>query len=495
MSLTLEANRWKAICIVLAIYVTTAIASPAQTFKTLATFNGTDGVDPINSLAQGTDGNFYGTAGAGGHGGSNCFADGCGTVFKSTQAGALIAKYRFCATGCADGLYPQGLVLSNDGNFYGVTYYGGNYYSSWCELWGCGTVFKITPKGNFSTLYSFCSDQVSCFDGSYGNSQLVQGADGNFYGTTREAGANGGGTVFKITPAGTLTTLYSFCSQPSCFDGSTPQGVILASDGNFYGTTNDGGTSQDGTVFKLTPDGALTTLHSFSGADGSLPNGQLIQATNGDLYGMTWDGGGGFQYFGTVFKITLDGTLTTLHRFSGADGWAPAGRMVQATNGNLYGVTSLGGTSSQGTVFTISLAGILTTLYNFCSQTSCDDGDEPLGGLTQGTDGLLYGTTSLGGGSRCNESGCGSVFSLDVGLTLFVSLVRDPAKVGQRTVVLGQGLTGTSGVSFNGTPASYTVQSDTFLVATVPNGATTGFVTVTTPNGVLTSNKPFQVVQ
>ena len=274
--------------------------------------------------------------------------------------------------------------------------------------------------------------------------------------------------------------------------------MVLATDGNLYGTTYGGGASlQWGTVFKLASDGTLTTLYSFcteaNCADGSNPNGQLIQARNGDLYGMTWDGGGVSPCFGTVFKITLGGKLTTLHAFCGIDGSAPAGNLVQATDGNLYGITSLGGISGVGTVFKITPAGKLTTLYNFCV---CAGGEQPLAGPYQGTNGLLYGTTPLGGSNpHCPYTGgCGTVFSLDNGLAPFVSLVRNAGKVGQRTDILGQGFSGTTGVWFNGTPAAYTLQSDTHLVATIPTGATTGLVTVNASSGTLTSTVPFRVI-
>jgi uncharacterized repeat protein (TIGR03803 family) len=181
-------------------------------------------------------------------------------------------------------------------------------------------VFRITPSGTLTTLYSFCA-QTGCADGS-APSALVQGTNGSFYGTTYNGGVYTGGTVFKITPGGTLTTLYSFCAQTNSTDGFYPYaGLVQATDGNFYGTTQNGGANTRcnsigcGTVFKITPGGKLTTLHSFRGLDGNSPNG-LVQGTDGSFYGTTFFGGA--YNVGTVFKITAGGTLTTLNSLDGS---------------------------------------------------------------------------------------------------------------------------------------------------------------------------------
>ena len=185
--------------------------------------------------------------------------------------------------------------------------------------------------------------------------------------------------------------------------------------------------------------------------------------------------------------------LTTLYSFCGCtDGSYPQG-LVQATDGNFYGTTIAGGTNG-GTVFAITPSGSLTTLYTFCSQSGCTDGQSPDGELAQDTNGNFYGTTAFGGTSDDCEFGCGTVFSLSTGLGPFVSFVRNPAKVGQTFGILGQGLNGTTGVLLDGAPATFIVKSDTLLEATVPAGATTGPVTVTTPSGTLTSNVPFRVL-
>jgi uncharacterized repeat protein (TIGR03803 family) len=214
----------------------TAVVSPAQTFTTLATFDQTDGELPEGSLVQGMDGNLYGTTvDGGGNGGGG----GGGTVFRITPAGELTTLYSFCRLlNCADGAFPYaGLILGTDGNLYGTTFGGG---ANGVGFGGDGTVFTISPGGELKTLYSFCS-QTNCTDGSFPQDSLVQAANGDFYGTTRDGGVNGAGsggygTVFEITPSGTLATLYSFCSQANCADGRYPHaGLVQATNGGFMG--------------------------------------------------------------------------------------------------------------------------------------------------------------------------------------------------------------------------------------------------------------------
>jgi uncharacterized repeat protein (TIGR03803 family) len=508
---------WGKMAGILVLYAATAIALPAQTFTTLYSFCGgcRDGWNPDAGLVQGIDGDLYGTTS---FGGSNCtgLGDNCGTVFKITPSGRLATLYSFCSqTDCTDGAAPQAvLVQATNGDFYGTTSNGG---ANCISLSGCGTVFKITPDGTFTTLYSFCAKGTypNCTDGWYPAAGLVQATNGDLYGTTLYGGSNGPcptpessttgcGTVFRITPGGTLTTLYTFCSQSDCTDGYQPfAGLVQATNGNLYGTTQYGGETDGtcnphygcGTVFKITLTGTLTTLYSFGFdaqiTDGLFPGAGLVQAVDGDFYGTTSQGGPNGAG-GTVFRITSTGTLTTLYGFcaqSGcADGDIPHAALIQGTDGDFYGTTAEGGSAcNRGTIFKIAPSGMLTTLYDFCPNSGGDTrGVEA--GLVQATNGNLYGTTWNGG-----TDGDGAVFSLSVGLGPFVKTLPHSGGVGAAVTIFGTNLTGATSVSFNGTPAAFDVVSVTAITTTVPAGATTGSVQVTTPGGSLLSG-PFLVV-
>jgi uncharacterized repeat protein (TIGR03803 family) len=280
---------------VLVLCAATAIALPAQTFTSLFSFDGTDGENLFAGLVQATNGDLYGTT-AGGGANAGCtywLTTGCGTVFKITPGGTLTTLYSFCAqSGCTDGANPgAGLVQATNGDFYGTTIGGGaNNNIAFCfdntSQAGCGTIFKISPSGTLTTLYSFCA-QSECTDGAVPQAGLVQAANGDFYGTTSYGGANGadstfgfGGTIFKISQSGRLTTLYSFCSQSNCTDGENPTArLVQATNGDLYGTTENGGANDNG---------AVCSSGNFSIASSC----------------------------GTIFKITPSGTLTTLYSFS-----------------------------------------------------------------------------------------------------------------------------------------------------------------------------------
>ena len=240
-----------------------------------------------------------------------------------------------------------------------------------------------------------------------------------------------------------------------------------------------------GTVFKITPSGTLTTLWNFDLTHGSYPVG-LVQAADGHLYGITELGGD--DNAGTVFKISTGGTLMTLLSFDATDGAYPEAALVQATDGSFYGTTGGGGSgrcdAGCGTVFKITSRGKLTPLHRFVET----DGSDPYGGLIQGTDGSFYGTTYAGG-----SSSNGTVFRLSVGLGPFVKTLPTSGTVGASVIILGTNLTGTTGVSFNRTAATFTVVSSSEITTSVPTGATSGTVQVTTPSGVLLSNLAFQV--
>jgi uncharacterized repeat protein (TIGR03803 family) len=331
----------------------TALALPAQSFSVVLRLDFNDGAYPGGALVQGTDGNLYGTAY---QGGAYC-PFGCGTVFGITTTGAPRALYSFCRTSpvCTDGNGPtSALVLAGNGDLYGITLEDGTAPSGGN---GAGTVFQFSPPHSLTTLYSFCPAK-ECNAGSNPHAPLLQAADGDFYGTTLNGGANTmskkmvGGTVFKITASGAETTLYSFCAQTGCADGSRPYaGLVEGTDGNFYGTTSGGGANgRGGTIFKITPAGALTTLHSFcvGCSDGQEPIAGLIQASDGNFYG-TARGGGAFGN-GIVFEITPAGGFTILYSFCAQtgcpDGSGPAAALVEASDGNLYGTTQSGDSAS-----------------------------------------------------------------------------------------------------------------------------------------------------
>ena len=380
-------------CITLMFCAAMAISSSAQTLTTLVSFDGTNGADPDASLIQAKDGNLYGTTQYGGPvSGCEGGFDPCGTVFKVTTGGTLTTLHTFVYS---DGAFPVSPVMQgSDGNFYGTNQGEG-------DSGGYGAIFKMTSSGKVTVL-SYIGSQAG----------LVQGRDGNFYGTTW--GGYNNGTVFKVTPSGTFTTLYTFSGGA---DGAHPlAGLIQGTDGNFYGTTSRGGSSTNcgggcGTVFKITPGGSLTSLHSFSLSDGQVPIAVVVRGTDGNFYGTASGGGAGGSNGGTVFKITSSGTFTLLHTFNGSDGYDPSAGLVQASDGNFYGTTRGGGANSSGTVFSITPGGSLTTLYSFCSKSGCADGSSPVGGVVQASDGNFYGTTSGGGAGGNND---GTVFKLSV---------------------------------------------------------------------------------
>jgi uncharacterized repeat protein (TIGR03803 family) len=332
-----------------------------------------DGFAPTAPLIQGSDGNFYGTTTSGG---PNFW----GTVFQISPGGVETVLYSF-ASG-SDGADPVGgVVEASDGNFYGTTYSGGAN--------GLGTVFKVTPAGVETILWSFGSG----VDGMQPAAGLIQGSDGNFYGTTSGGGTNAHGTVFKITPAGAETVLWNLGAGS---DGYDPESALIqGSDGNFYGTTISGGSNNFGTVYKITPSGVETVLWNFDFTNGSGPQAGLIEGPDGNFYGTT--AGGGTNAGGTVFKITPSGVETILWNFGlGADGVGPVAGLVLGRDGNFYGTTAVGGTiNNDGTIFKVTPAGVETVMWDFGFGTNLIA--IQVSALIQGSDGNFYGTTDAGG--------------------------------------------------------------------------------------------------
>lgn len=381
--------------VIFAILVPSGGAEAAK-FKVLYTFQGgTDAASPIGGVTG--DGKaLYGTAYFGG-------ANNLGTVYKLAKNGTETVLYSFA--GGSDGANPQaGLTTDSSGNLYGTTYSGGAHNR--------GTVFKITPKGVETVLYSFCPKYPTCSDGFNVSAGLITDSSGNLYGTAYAGGAHSLGSVFEVAPDGTETTLYSFAGGS---DGADPNAALIAdASGNFYGTTNGGGTPGYGTVFELAPNGTETVLYSFKGgSDGEYPFASLILDSQGNLYGTTWSGGSGGD--GTVFKVASGGTETVLYSFAGkSDGSSPNTSLTLDNKGNLYGTTMYGGNSSDcsgvgcGTVFKLATDGTKTILYAFAGS----DGAQPNAPLLVGKHGKFISTTYNGGNSGCGGTGCGVIYEL-----------------------------------------------------------------------------------
>lgn len=424
----------------------------AQSYSNLYQFGGKpDGCCPAypSVMAQGEDGDVYGITTTGG-------SNNLGTVFKITPSGAFSILYSFDTV---HGSTPVGgLTLGADGDLYGTTEEGGAH--------SYGNIFKITPSGTLTVLYDF----TGAADGGYPVSALIPSTDGTFHGTSYP------GVAFKVTAKGILTVINTI--------PTTSYGPLLeASDGDYYGVTEFGGTSSAGTVYKIVGT-KVTTLYNFDGTHGAYPIGGLVQGSDGYLYGTTTAGGG--SNAGVIFKISTAGVLTDVVNFDSvhkAAGYQAYAGLIAGNDGNLYGATIWGGKYGDGVIFKLTTGGAYSVLYNF-------DGPHTNGAYAtpmQHTNGELFGLTKRGG-----PLGNGGVYSLNDGITPFVSLVVTLGPVGKSVGVLGQGFSGASSVTFNGTPASFRVVSDTYLTTTVPAGET-GIVTVTTSSGTLFSRQIFKV--
>ncbi len=439
-----------------------ASVSSAQTVTNIYNFTGNNSsAYPFSTPAQGRDGRLYVT--------TSGTVGGYGSILAVGTDGKAELFHVFDDI---HGAAPfGGLVLSTDGNFYGTTAYGGSA--------NAGVLFRISESGKYSVLHEFASGA----DGQNPFSPPVEASDGNLYGTTL-GDARVGSTLYKYSPSTGYSVLREFYKSQGHLIGSPP---IQAIDGNLYVTANYGGTNRCGSVLKLTLSGTLLSSYSFAcGAGGANPNGQLLQASDGNFYGATQAGGA--ANMGTVYRLNRSGTISVLYSFLGypTDGGDPDSGLAQANDGNLYGTTIAGGGVTQGTLFQISTSGAYQLLFEFGYKA----GQYPYGGPMQHTNGLIYGTVYQGG-----IGDFGAVYSLDMGLESLISFVRPSARVGQTAQILGQGLTGTTSVTFNGVAASsFSVVSDTYMTAVVPSGATTGSVIVTTPTGPLTSNVSFRIV-
>lgn len=470
----------KKICLALAVLASLLCSlnlATAQTVTVLHTYpigsGATSGIGAPALMSQGRDGDLYTTI----------FNDGTqnkGSVFKITPSGAVTTIYDFCSqTSCADGFSPMsGVTLGFDGNFYGTTQAGGTGTAH-----PAGTVFRLTPLGGLTTLHTFANGN----DEGQPTFPPIQGQDGNFYGVSETVFNGEFGAAYKVS----ATNVFSVLSDFTATNGNDPNMPIQGTDGNFYGTTVFGGSKNFGVVYKMTAAGKVTVLHNFLGSptDGCLPEGKLVQGSDGNFYGVTFRCGTHSSAGGTVFKISPSGTYTLLYSFCAAsfctDGSQPLSGLVQAADGNFYGASSTGGTKNAGTLYKITPAGVHTNLHSFCDPTC--NGFGPATPMVLHTNGKLYGNTNG------NSLGGAVFYSLSVGLKPFVSLVTWTGKVGKTVEILGQGFNGATQVSFNGVPATFNNVSDTYMTAVVPAGATTGLVQVTTFSTALQSDRKFLV--
>lgn len=413
---------------------------------------------------QGIDGQLYATESAQNYGAY-------GEAFRLTTTGVFTLLNSFDGFG---GEVPySGVTLGTDGYYYGTTLYGGaSYY---------GVLYRMEANGTYTLLHSFAGGA----DGMRPYAPPIEASDGNFYGTTF-GDATTGSTIYQYNPS---TGTYASLIQLQESDGASVYAPLLQGfDGNLYGVASAGGTSNVGTVFKLTTAGVLLAVYNIYSYpyENEVPIGPLIQASDGNFYGTTAPGD---IPCGSVYRMGPEGAFTTIYKFE-SYGYEtpcnPTAGLVQGSDGYLYGTTSAGGVYGDGAIFRLATSGgEYKTLYSFPYAV----GQEPQAALLQHTNGTFYGTTAYGGPKTY-----GTIFSLSTGASPFITFVRPTGEIGQTAQILGQGLTGVTSVTFNGVPATEShVVSATFMTAVVPSGATTGLVVVTTSTGKLTSNKNFRI--
>ncbi len=416
--------------------------------------------NPVFNPAQGRNGLLYGVLGNGSD-------NNPGTIFDFSAQGATSTIY--VAPISAGYGQMTSLSLGTDGSFYGAveeaTVIGTGSY---------GNLFKVTPGGTFTVLHYFNGGS----DGGFPFGAPIEASDGNFYGVTL-GGCCLLSTVYKYTPKGEFSAIFTFSSP----QGSSANYVIEGFDGDLYVTCGLGGASRNGTIVRLTKGGKLVSIYSFPGGTGGSEPGGLVAASDGNYYGSTLYGGN--QNHGTIFRMTPQGAVTVTHTFNSTNGGSYyPGFLIQATDGYLYTVNARGGTFGNGAFIRVSTQGDYSEIYSFPTSVA----SQPNYNM-QATNGLIYGTAVTGG-----TYDAGAIYSVNERLDPFVAFVVPVGKSGESAQILGQGLTGTNSVTFNGVPAtSFDVKSDTFMTAAVPDGATTGKVVVTTPSGKLISNVNFRI--
>jgi uncharacterized repeat protein (TIGR03803 family) len=423
------------------------------------------GAFPGTALLEIQPGVFYGAA------------DGLATLPGSTTLFAVDNQGSFAVLNALARKYgsgTEGIIEASDGNLYISNLLGSSPKSP-------SSILKSDLQGNATIFVDWTQ-----LEGG-GPFALVEAGDGLLYGVTLNGeGSPSSGIIFSLTLAGTLTVLHTF----SLAEGSPDGPPVKASDGNFYGETSyGGGTYGAGTLYRMTPSGALTTLYSFTGAaDGDLPSGGLIQAHDGYLYGVTSFGGNSSDG-GTIFKSTVNGSLTTLHSFSGPDGMQPFAALVEATDGGIYGATSSGGTSESGTVFRVTPEGVFTVIDSFDGGVEGSNVQAP---LVQGSDGSLYGVALQGG-----PFDYGTAFRLNLNLPKPPPAISffepESGASGSYVMLTGTNLIGPTTVLFNGTPANFVSRGGHYILAQAPVGATSGPISISTPNGTAVSRCTFLV--
>ena len=458
----------------LSVVTASGIAFAQGPLEILHTFTGTtsDGALPMGPLIQAPDGNFFGTTSDGG-------PDGTGSIFKMTPGGTITFLHFF--GDYVDGYFPTSrLLLASDGNFYGTTAGGPDFG---------GTIFRMSPDGHVTTLKTF-NGYNSDPHNFYG--PLIQATDGYLYGTTENGGTPNRGTIFRMSLDGSsFTVLHEF----NLLDGTIARsGIIQASDGNFYGTTFNGGLVGCngygcGTLYRMTPNGAFTVMHRFAGGDADGNGGQstLIQGRDGNIYGTTYLGGPWNS--GTVFRLSPSGAYKVIHFFDGLnEGYYPR-ELVHGTDGFLYGTTGGGygygcGGWGCGTVFRMSLDGSLTTLNSFTGQ---DDGASPYAGLLEGADGKLYGLTAYGSWPgavfRVDPIVCRNTLTLNYSQATLTLGFKIESKVATTWNALAVGLFGSANLWSVPIPAVAPPASLTLPIPGVPPIGTIGvFTSLSTPS-------------
>ena len=468
-------RRTFAVCLLAALFLAMAVTNNvahAQTVTQLYQFGSASG-DPVTAtypaaITQGRDGDLYSTSPKGG-------ANANGAAYKFSPTGTESVIHSFLANQTEGFDCLSGLMLGRDGNFYGACAdYASNY----------GTLYSMPPSGTYSFVHSFFGPPN---DGEFPFSVPIQAADNYFYGVTF-GGGPAEGVVYKTDSSGSkYKVIDTFPNRPG--DAFAPVGsLVQGTNGYFYGTLAGGGSHNSGAIFKISSAGKETILYNLLSTDGSGPPAGLIQGSDGYFYGCASTGG--LSGVGTVFKVSSKGAFTMLHSFGSFahDGLGCFVNLIQATDGNYYGATQLGGLQgAKGTIFKVDSKGTYSVVYSFDGTV----GFVPASPLYQHTNGLLYGVTQNGG---IGTPGQGVIYSFNIGANPFARLELTSGQAGNSIGIFGQGFLAATGVTFGGVSAAFTPAGDNYMTVTVPSEGKSGSVVVNIPSGNLTSSKPFKLI-